>query len=206
MLAWIDVETTGLFPKENTILEIAGILTDDKLQETARFQHVVHWPNAQQLVHLHEHSPEDAFLHAAEDLRLDPVVVKMHVKSGLWKESAASQQTLATIDEQLAELLESPPGSQKSQLAGSSIWFDRAFLEPYLPCTAMAFHHRHVDVSTLNELAQRFWPQLQQRKPVQRELHRALPDIEDSLALGRFYATEIAQLTGGGGIFHAAPT
>jgi oligoribonuclease len=62
----------------------------------------------------------------------------------------------------------------------------------HLPRALRQLHYRCVDVTTLNELARRFWPRLHQFVPSKREIHRAMPDIEDSLALCRYYASQIS--------------
>lgn len=59
----------------------------------------------------------------------------------------------------------------------------------HLPRALRTLHYKCVNVTTLNELARRFWPQLHHEVPGKREVHRAMPDIEDSLALCRYYAT-----------------
>lgn len=107
MIVWIDLEASGLRAAVHAVLEVAAIVTDDRLHETGRFHRVVHWEGAAACAHL------------------------------------------------------------------------------------------GADVTTLNELAKRLWPELHGGKPHRRELHRALPDIEDSLTLGRYYAAQIARMFSG---------
>jgi oligoribonuclease len=194
MLAWIDLEATGLVATEHAILEVATIMTDDRLQEVGRFQRVVHWEPAKLLVHLEVNSTEDQFALAAASMRLDPVVIELHTRNGLWAEAASSAHTLADVDDQLTNFLARisvGQNAQKAQIAGSSIWLDRSFMSVSLPRALHQLHYRCVDVTTLNELARRFWPKLYQGIPGKRGIHRAMPDIEDSLALCRYYTAQI---------------
>jgi oligoribonuclease len=194
MLAWIDLEATGLIATEHAILEVAAIVTDDQLQEVDRFHRVVYWPEAKPLAHLGVDSPEEQFTLAANLMKIDQVVLKLHAKSGLWAEAAASTHMLTDVDDQLADFLARVsigPDAQKAQIAGSSIWLDRSFMSVHLPQALRQLHYKCIDVTTLNELARRFWSPLYQGVPGRREIHRALPDIEDSLALCRYYAAQI---------------
>jgi oligoribonuclease len=191
MLAWIDLEATGLVATEHAVLEVAAIVTDDSLQEVGRFHRVVYWPQAKLFALLGADSTEEQFAHAATLMQIDPVVIDLHAKNGLWAEVAVSTHVLADVDDQLADLLGKlsvGQDAQKAQIAGSSIWLDRAFMTVSLPRALRQLHYRCLDVTSLNECARRFWPQLYLGLPHKREIHRAMPDIEDSLALCRYYA------------------
>lgn len=198
MLAWIDLEATGLDATKDAILEVASIVTDDQLQEVGRFHRVVSWGPAKQLTHLGANSPEDQITQASDLMKIDHVIIALHARSGLWTEVSETAHTAADVDDQLAHFLEQfsiGQDGQRAQIAGSSIWFDRAFMSVHLPRALRQLHYRCVDVSTLNELARRFWPQLYQKVPGKREIHRAMPDIEDSLALCRYYAGQIESVS-----------
>lgn len=191
MLAWIDLETTGLVATEHAVLEVAAIVTDDRLREVNRFHRVVYWSPAKLLKRLRADSTEDQLAIAAASMKIDRAVIDLHAKNALWAEVSASAHALRVVDEELADFLVQfsvGPDGQKAQLAGSSIWLDRAFMPVSLPCSLRQLHYRCLDVTTLNEAARRFWPQLYQGRPSKKEFHRALPDIEDSLALCRYYA------------------
>src|SRR4029077_10882418 len=102
--------------------------------------------------------------------------------SGLWAEVSRATHSLADVDEQLANFLAKlsmGQDAQRAQIAGSSIWLDRSFMTVSLPRALCQLHYKCVDVTTLNELARRFWPRLHQKVPGKREIHRAMPDIED---------------------------
>ncbi len=195
MIAWIDLESTGLVASAHAVLEVAAIVTDERLREVDRFHRVVHWPQAKLLSHLAPDSTEDQLEIAATSMKIDRVVVELHAKSGLWAESSESVHTLPDVDDQFANFLAQTSvgaDAKKAQLAGSSIWLDRSFMAVSLPRALRQLHYRNIDVTTLNELARRFWPWLLQNLPGKRENHRATPDIEDSLALCRYYAGQIA--------------
>lgn len=200
MLAWIDLEATGLVATEHAVLEVAAIVTDDQLSEVDRFHRVVHWPGAEQFAHLGPDSSDDMFARRAASTGIDRAVVELHARNGLWRESALSVNRLVNVDDQLAEFLariatvSDGTSAAKAQIAGSSIWFDRSLMAVSLPRSLGQLHYRSVDVTTLNELARRFWPRLHGGLPMKRERHRALPDIEDSLVLCRYYVGQIGQL------------
>ena len=191
MLAWIDLEATGLIATEHAVLEVASIVTDDHLQEVGRFHRVVYWPQAKLFAHLGADSTEDQYARASSLMQIDPVVIALHAKSGLWAEATVSTHMLDDVDDQLADFLGKlsvGQDAQKAQIAGSSVWLDRAFMTVSLPRALRQLHYRCLDVTSLNECARRFWPRLYQGLPCKRKIHRAMPDIEDSLALCRYYA------------------
>lgn len=195
MLAWIDLEATGLIATKHAILEVAVIVTDDQLQEVDRFHRVVYWEPAKQLTHLGTNSTEDQFVIAATSMNIDRVVIELHARNGLWAEASSSAHTLTAVDDQLASFLARVSvgqDAQKAQIAGSSIWLDRSLMAVSLPRALDQLHYKCVDVTTLNELARRFWPRLHQGLPGKRASHRAMPDIEDSLELCRYYATHVS--------------
>lgn len=168
MLTWVDLETTGLDPIKDRILEIACIITDDSFQETARFEVVT----------------DEALV--TDYCKIDRVVLEMHSKNGLWSESLLSLTTVRKTDVVLAELIAAK--APKSQLAGSSVHFDREFLRKWLPVSFNQLHYRNLDVSSVTELVKRARPTLDESRPKSRGMHRAMSDLEDSIALALYYA------------------
>jgi len=179
MLAWIDLEMTGLDPARHTIVEIATLVTDDDLT-------------------LIEEGP-DLVVHASpEDLALmDEVVRNMHTTSGLLAAIEASSLTLAEAGEQTLAFLKKhirQPGTVP--LAGNSIGTDRRFLAALLPDIEDYLHYRSVDVSTIKELCRRWRPEVYKAAPAKRGGHRALQDIRESVGELAYYRGAIFNHTG----------
>lgn len=196
MLCFIDTETTSLDPVRCAPLEVACILTDDELKVITHYHAVVYAPIAAQAVAVGKAIAEGGesgawaadFKDWARRLKIDPVVLEMHLKNGLWAESVRGL-ALATVDAELADFITTRAGEHaRIPLAGSSVWFDREVLRHHFPNAFAALHYRTVDVSTVMELAKRFWPALKDGMPSKRALHRAMPDLQDSLELCRYYA------------------
>ena len=170
MLAWMDLEMTGLDPERHVIVEIATIITDDDLEVVAE--------------------GPDLVVHATDDelARMDEVVVRMHTESGLLERIRASPLSLAEAGAQtLAFLREHIPEPRAVPLCGNSIGTDRRFLARHLPEIEDHLHYRSVDVSTIKELAKRWMPQLLEGAPAKVGSHRALDDIRESIEELRYY-------------------
>ena len=148
MLAWIDLEMTGLDPARHTIVEIACLITDDDLQ-------------------LVEEGP-DLVVHATPEqlADMDDFVRTMHTRSGLLAEIEASTLSLADAGAQTLAFLQSHiPEARKVPLAGNSIGTDRRFLAVELPEIEDFLNYRSVDVSTIKELCRRWLPDCLQGGP-----------------------------------------
>jgi oligoribonuclease len=173
-LVWIDLEMTGLDPDTERIVEIAAIVTDGTLEE------------------LHE-GPELVVSQPAELLeRMDDVVREMHASSGLTEAVTASQLSEADAEEQiLAFVRQVVPEAGVAPLAGNSIHADRAFLRRYMPALNAHLHYRNVDVSTIKELARRWYPDALESAPRKGGGHRALADIRESIAELRHYRSTV---------------
>jgi oligoribonuclease len=170
MLAWMDLEMTGLDPDTHVIVEIATIITDDQLQIVAE--------------------GPDLIVHASEEdlAHMDDVVVRMHTESGLLDRIRASELSLADAGAQtLAFLQEHIPVPRSVPLCGNSIGTDRRFLAKHLPEIEDHLHYRSVDVSTIKELAKRWMPSLLKGAPAKVGSHRALDDIRESIDELRYY-------------------
>lgn len=131
---FLDLETTGLYLKQGSILEIALIVVEvPRLTEVARFSTVC--------------APNDW----TQLQKMDPVVVKMHTESGLLAELQACRATLRTasqVEPALCVWLLNQTGGEKVYLAGSNPDFDRRWLEEHMPNLARKFSHRNFDVNT----------------------------------------------------------
>lgn len=171
---WLDLEMTGLDAERDRVLEIATVITDDDLNPLDDgLGLVIHQP------------PEVLSL-------MCEVVSKMHHESGLTDEvrgstlslAEAQQQTLDYIGGHIAE-----PG--KVPLCGNSIGMDRRFLNRWLPEIEKLLHYHVVDVSSLQELAQRWYPEAAKKRPPKRKGHRALDDILESIEELRYWRNTV---------------
>ena len=119
---------------------------------------------------------------------MDDVVRDMHTRSGLLEAIQASTLTLAEAGEQtLAFLARAHPRSAHRPLCGNSIGTDRRFLAAWLPEIDDYLHYRSVDVSTIKELARRWYPDGVRQGPKKAGAHRALDDIQESMRELRYY-------------------
>ncbi len=174
MLAWIDLEMTGLDADHHVILEIAALVTDDDLTIVAEGPDLV------------VHAPAEA-LDA-----MDAVVVKMHGDSGLRTEVEASTMSVEQAGVAVLEFLRQHlPEAGTVPLCGNSIATDRRFLARYLPEVDAWFHYRSIDVSTVKELCRRWYPLAYKAAPTKAAGHRALDDIRESVAELAFYRSAI---------------
>ena len=174
MLAWIDLEMTGLDPARHTIVEIASIVTDDDLTVI-------------------EEGP-DLVVHATPEqlAEMDDYVLAMHSRSGLLAATEASTYTLADAGAQTLVFLQKhirQPGTVP--LAGNSIGTDRRFLARFLPDIENYLHYRSVDVSTVKELCRRWRPEVYKAAPTKKGGHRALQDIRESVGELAYYRNAI---------------
>ena len=174
MLAWMDLEMTGLNPAHDVIVEIATLVTDDDLEIIAEGPDLV------------VHQPPDVLA------RMGDTVRRMHTASGLLDEIAASTTTLEEAGAStLAFLREHIPEARKVPLCGNSIGTDRRFLGVWLPEIEEFLHSRSVDVSTLKELARRWHPEVLDSAPEKAGGHRALDDIRESVVELRHYRAHL---------------
>jgi oligoribonuclease len=170
MLAWMDLEMTGLDPARHVIVEIATLITDDDLEIVAE--------------------GPDLVIHATDEQleAMDDVVRTMHTRSGLLPAIQASTVTLEEAGAAtLAFLRQNLPAPPKTPLCGNSIGTDRRFLAAWLPEIDRGLHYRSVDVSTVKELARRWYPAAVSAAPRKQGSHRALDDIRESVAELRYY-------------------
>ena len=170
----MDLEMTGLDPDQDTILEIATLVTDDNLELIAE--------------------GPDLIIHASEqDLTgMDDVVVKMHTRSGLLSEVRESTVSLAEAGAQtLAFLKQHIDQARSVPLCGNSIGTDRRFLAKHLTEIEEFFHYRSVDVSTIKELVRRWNPEVLASAPQKATGHRAMDDVRESLEELRHYRATV---------------
>ncbi|RMH77760.1 MAG: oligoribonuclease [Actinomyces sp.] len=170
----MDLEMTGLDPDVHVIVEIATLITDDELEIVAEGPDLV------------IHQPPDALA------AMDDFVRDMHTRSGLLNEIAASTVDLAEAGRRTLEFLRRHiPEPRSVPLCGNSIGTDRRFLARHLPEIEDFLHYRSVDVSTVKELARRWYPEAVASAPRKAGGHRALDDIRESIEELRHYRATI---------------
>lgn len=163
MIAWVDLETTGLEPREGYVLEVAIVITDDNLEELGSYVSPV-------------------FQDPKEICRvMDATVRKMHTDNGLL-DVIEDAPTLAQVEDSAMNILRIcsayERASVKPPLGGSTTNFDRAWLAYHMPQLHSVLHYRNIDVSTLYELNARwnFAPVF-----IKNDYHRAADDIQQSI-------------------------
>lgn len=172
-LVWIDCEMTGLELASDLLIEVACLVTDSELRVLGEGVDVVIGAPAERLA------------------QMVPVVREMHARSGLAVAAAASTVTLAAAEQQVLDYIRAwVPEPRTAPLCGNSVATDRAFLARDMPALDGWLHYRLVDVSSVKELARRWYPEAHRGAPEKRGGHRALADITESIAeLGYYRAT-----------------
>ena len=169
-LVWIDCEMTGLDLGSDLLIEVAALVTDGELNVLG--------------------DGVDVVIGASEDelSRMPDVVRDMHASSGLTQEVIASAVTVQEAEQQvLAYIKQWVPEAKKAPLCGNSIATDRGFLTRDMPALDEWLHYRMVDVSSIKELARRWYPRAYFSSPKKGGGHRALADIRESIAELRYY-------------------
>ena len=174
MLAWMDLEMTGLDPRRDRVVEIATLVTDDGLDVIAEGPDLV------------IATPPEALA------AMDEVVRQMHTRSGLLDAISASTISLEqAAQETLAFIRQHVPEARKVPLCGNSIGTARRFLAAYMPEIEDYLHYRSIDVSTIKELAKRWYPDALAAAPRKLGAHRALDDIKESVEELRYWRSAI---------------
>ena len=173
VLAWMDLEMTGLDPSRHVIVEIATLMTDDDLNIVAE--------------------GPDLVVHATDEqlALMEDIVVGMHTRSGLLEAIKASTTTLEEAGAATLEFLRAQVPVGQVPLCGNSIGTDRRFLAAFLPEVEAHLHYRSVDVSTVKELARRWYPTAAAAAPRKAGGHRALDDIRESVEELRYYRAAV---------------
>ena len=168
-LIWIDCEMTGLDLTNDAMVEIAVLVTDSDLNVIG--------------------AGVDVVIHATQE-QLDGMndfVRQMHTTSGLIAEIPRGL-SISAAEEQILSYLQSAgtePG--KSPLAGNSVSVDRNFIARDMHKLNDYLHYRTIDVSSIKELARRWYPKTYFAAPAKTGNHRALGDIRDSIAELAYY-------------------
>ncbi len=169
-LVWIDCEMTGLDLRRDALIEVAALVTDPDLKVLGDGVDVV------------VHAP-DGVLDDMTD-----VVRQMHARSGLTEEVRRSTVTLAEAEDRIMEYLtKHVPAPRVAPLCGNSIATDRGFIARDMPKLDAHLHYRMIDVSSVKELARRWYPRVYYGQPAKGLAHRALADIRESIRELEYY-------------------
>lgn len=171
-LVWIDLEMTGLEPVRHVIVEAAVIITDGTLDTRIEGPDLVVAATREQLA------------------EMDQVVTDMHTKSGLLARIAESTLSVGDAEALILDFVkEHVPDRRGAPLAGNSVHADRAFLEVYMPTLTDHLHYRNVDVSSVKEIAKRWYPDVDAFE--KKTTHRALSDIQESIEELAYYRSAV---------------
>ncbi len=172
-IIWIDCEMTGLSLTTDALIEVAALVTDYELNQLGDGIDLVIKPPAEALE------------------QMDDFVRDMHTSSGLLEE-LPSGTTMADAEEQiLAYVRQWAPDASKAPLGGNTVGTDRGFLARDMPKLESHLHYRIIDVSSIKELALRWFPRAFFNSPKKAGGHRALADIRESIAELRYYREAI---------------
>ncbi|MEZ0075649.1 oligoribonuclease [Planotetraspora sp. GP83] len=173
LLVWIDCEMTGLDLGRDALVEVACVVTDGELNQLDEGVDVVIKP------------PPEALAQMSE------VVREMHTASGLLR-ALASGVTLAEAESIVLDYIRAHvPEPKKAPLCGNSIATDRSFIARDMPAVDAFLHYRMIDVSSIKELARRWYPRVYFASPEKQGGHRALADITESIRELRYYRAAV---------------
>ncbi|MCX5744671.1 MAG: oligoribonuclease [Proteobacteria bacterium] len=133
------------------------------------------------------------------DMEIDAILAAMddwnkkhHGGSGLVDRVRASTIDTATAEAQTLAFIDAHVGAKdRPVLCGNSIHQDRRFVQRYMPALEKRLHYRMVDVSSIKELARRWYPAVLEKQPKKKDAHRALDDIRESIDELRFYRAHV---------------
>jgi oligoribonuclease len=172
-LVWIDCEMTGLDTVNDALIEVAALVTDSDLNVLGEGVDLVIAP------------PPGAVE------RMVPFVREMHTTSGLLEELKDGVTLEEAQTAVLAYLEKHCPEGSRPPLAGNSVGTDRLFISRDMPLLDEFLHYRIVDVSSIKELARRWYPRSYFASPEKHGNHRALADIRESIEELRYYREAI---------------
>lgn len=166
-LVWIDLEMTGLDLDSNRITEIACLVTNEELE-------------------IIEEGPE-IIINQSVDLfdKNNPFLVETFIDSGFADKMKASKYDEEKAEQEVIEFIKKHVDEGKSPMCGNSVYMDRMFTNRYMKKLDDYLHYRLIDVSTLKNLALRWYPEVP--KYEKKEIHRAMDDIKESIKELKYY-------------------
>jgi oligoribonuclease len=167
LMVWIDCEMTGLDPERHTLIEIATIVTDFDLNIIDR-------------------GPDLAIKMSPSALKkMDAWPRRTHTESGLLQRCKTEGVSMADAEKKTLRFIKKYCAAKTAPLCGNSVWQDKRFIGRYMPSIEKYLHYRIVDVSSIKVMAKHWFPD--QQPPAKQETHRALADIEESIAELKYY-------------------
>jgi oligoribonuclease len=161
---------TGLDLRRDALIEVAALVTDAELNALDGGLDVI--------IHVHDDVLDT----------MVPFVQEMHASSGLTEEVRKSTLSLGDAEKRVLDYVVSHvPEPKTAPLCGNSIATDRGFLARDMPALDEHLHYRMVDVSSLKELARRWYPRVYWAQPAKGLAHRALADVIESVQELRYY-------------------
>ena len=162
-LVWLDLEMTGLNISTDVILEIATVITDGNLNLIAQGPSFIIQQPEEKLAAMGKWCQEQ------------------HGKTGLIEAVRNSTTTLLHAEQETFNFIKQYCPIHTGVLTGNSVWQDRVFLDKYMPRITSHLHYRIVDVSTIKELARRWYPHNKNTEYKKSDTHRALSDVYESI-------------------------
>lgn len=170
-LFWIDTETTGLDLDKDVLVEVGCLVTDKDLNILAEGPDLVIYQDDQVLGNMLE------------------VVKDMHTKSGLYDQIKKSKTSLDVAEDKIMEFIKEYCGFKTSPYCGNTVGFDKFVLKKQMPRVYGYLHYRTIDVSSVKELAKRWYPNLPLFE--KKDGHRAMDDVKASVEELKYYRTRI---------------
>jgi oligoribonuclease len=168
-IVWIDCEMTGLDLSVDALVEVAVLVTDSELNVLDEGIDVLIKPSEESLAQMRD------------------VVRTMHTTSGLLDELQHGTTMAEAAEAVLEYVRRHVPDARKAPLAGNSVGTDRGFIARDMPELDEHLHYRIIDVSSVKELARRWYPRAYFQAPAKAGGHRALADIRESITELRYY-------------------
>ena len=172
-IVWVDLEMSGLDIDKDHIIEMACLITDSNLKIVAEGPEII--------INQADHVLDG----------MDDWCKKHHGESGLTDAVRKSKISIDTAEDLMLEFIQKHVPYKCCPLAGNSIHMDRIFLNKYMKRFLDHLHYRIVDVSSIKDLSNRWYPELNDKKPKKKLSHRALDDIKESIEELKFYRETI---------------
>lgn len=180
-IAWLDVESTGISPREgDVLLQIAGIVTDGDLQEIGEGYEAKIYYTAEEVQALRA--------------RAVPFVQAMHDATGLWDSLPREGKPAEQVDEEFLAFLKARGVEERAaRLGGNSISLDRDFMATFLPASLKHLHYRNYDMTSVGGFLELYRPDIPQFDK-SAKTHDAMDDIRMSIEEARWYRRHLEAL------------